>query len=184
MKKSWWLMLCAALLSGCAVWSTVEKSAFTAQDRSYSIDLPVGWVRFHLGRSENDVFITYDGPGIERIEIAKRENKDAFPKIKKAADKNMLAFELAELMIAELKAAEALANLEVVENSPAMVSGLPGVKLELRAKNNKGVEFEMLVYGVVGTNGFYTLTFQAPRLHYFHKYSGVFEKTVASFRLL
>lgn len=184
MKKPWLLMICVALLSGCAVWSKVENSAFTAQDRSYSVELPVGWVRFHLGRSENDVFITYDGPGIERIEITKRENKDAFPKIKKAAGKNMLAFELAELMIAELKAAEALANLEVVENSPAMVSGLPGVKLELRAKNNKGVEFEMLVYGVVGANGFYTLTYQAPRLHYFQKYSGVFEKTVASFRLL
>jgi len=184
MKKTWLLMMCVALLSGCAVWSKVETSTFTAQDHSYSAELPVGWVRFHLGRSGNDVFITYDGPRIERIEIAKRENKDAFPKIKKAASENMLALELAELMIAELKAVEALANLEVVENSPAMISGLPGVRLGLRAKNNKGVEFEMLVYGVVGKNGLYTLTYQAPRLHYSQKYSGVFEKIVESFRLL
>jgi len=184
MKKTWLLLLCLTLLSGCAVWSKVETSTFTAQDHSYSAELPVGWARFHLGRSANDIFITYDGPRIERIEITKRDNKDAFPKIKKAANENMLAFELSELMIAELKTVEALANLEVMENSPTMVSGLPGVKLKLRAKNNKGVEFEMLVYGVVSKNGLYTLTYQAPKLHYFQKYIGVFEKTVGSFKLL
>jgi hypothetical protein len=184
MKKLLWLLMICMGLSGCAVWSKVEKSSFTAQDRSYSVELPVGWARLHLGRSENDVFITYDGPGIERIEIAKRENKDAFPKIKKAANENMLAFELAELMVAELKTTEALDNLEVVQNSPAMISGIPGFKLELNGKNHKGVEFGLLVYGVAGKNGFYTLTYQAPRLHYFQKYSGVFEQTVASFKLL
>jgi hypothetical protein len=184
MKKMLWLLTICAGLSGCATWSKVEKSSFTAQDRSYTAELPVGWARFHLGRTENDVFITYDGPRLDRIEIAKRENKDAFPKIKKTASENMLAFELAELMVAELKTDDALANIEVVSNAPAMVSGVPGFKLELTGRNPKGVEFGLLVYGVAAKNGFYILTYQAPRLHYFSKYSAAFEQTVASFKLL
>lgn len=184
MKKLLSLLLVCVSMSGCAIWSKVEKPGFTAQDNSYSVELPTGWARFHLGRSANDIFITYDGPNIERIEIARRENKNAFPKIKKTASENMLALELAELTVAELKSNEALANLAVIENSPVTLSGLPGFRLELRNKTPKGVEIEMLVYGVAGNNGFYTLSYQAPRLHYFPKYSSVFEKMVTSFKLL
>ncbi len=185
MKKWLWLFAMGIVLTGCVtVWSKVEQASFTAEDHSYTVALPVGWVRHLMGHSPNDVFITYDGPGLDRIEIVKHANKDAFPKIKKSASENMLAYELAELMIAELKSNKDLANLEVVENVPATISGTPGFKLELRVKNSKGVEFELLIYGVATKSGFYTLTYAAPRMHYYDKYKGVFESTVASFRLL
>jgi len=182
--KRWLLTICIVLAGCMTVWSKVEQSSFAAPDHSYRVELPVGWVRHQMGRSPNDVFITRDGPGLNRIEIVKRENKKAFPKIKKSADENMLALELAELTIAELKSDKDMANLEVIENAPAMVAGGQGFRLELRVRNNKGVEFEMLVYGVESKGSFYTLAYGAPRMHYYERFKGVFEKTVASFKLL
>ena len=181
--KRWLLMVCVVLAGCVTVWSKVEQSPFVAPDHSYSVALPLGWVRHQLGHPPTDVFITRDGPGLNRIEIVKRENKDAFPRIKKAANENMLAIELAELTVAELKSDKDLANLEVVENAPATVAGAQGFRLLLRTRNNKGVEFDILIYGVDARSGFYTLTYAAPRMHYFEKFRGEFEKTAASFKL-
>ena len=96
------LLPIAALLGGCATYALTGSGPTSAEDKSYSVTLPQNWVR--LSSDDKRVVVTRDGFGLQRIMITRSEAKDAFPKIKQQAGDKLLASELAELQIAELKA--------------------------------------------------------------------------------
>ncbi|HKI64783.1 MAG TPA: hypothetical protein VKA16_09190, partial [Burkholderiales bacterium] len=113
MKRLLALLAMTALLGGCATYELTGAGRTAMTDQGYSVELPQNWVR--LSADSKRVIVTRDGFGLQRIMITRAEAKDAFPKIKKQADDKLLASELAELQIAELKSSGA-PNLTVVEN--------------------------------------------------------------------
>lgn len=182
MKRLLALLAIAALLGGCATYELTGSGPTSAEDKSYSVTLPQNWVR--LSSDSKRVIVTRDGFGLQRIMITRTEAKDAFPKIKKPAGDKLLASELAELQIAELKSSgTALANLTVVENLPARVGGKIGFRLRIRYLNADGLAFDQVWCGVLDKGYFYLLSFHAPELYYFDKYLPDFDRTLASFRL-
>ena len=114
--------------------------------------------------------------------IMRADAKDAFPKIKKQADDKLLASELAELQIAELKSSGA-SNLTVVENLPARIGGRIGFRLRIRFLNDDGLAFDQVWCGVLDKGHYYLISFHAPELYYFDKYLPDFDRTLASFKL-
>ena len=116
--------------------------------------------------------------------ITRSAAKDAFPKIKKPASDRLLASELAELQIAELKASGShLANLTVLENLPQMVGGRIGFRLRVRFLNDDGLAFDQVWCGVLDKGYYYLISFHAPELYYFDKYLPDFDRSLASFKL-
>jgi len=180
MKRLLALLSMTALLAGCATYALTDAGPTAGPDKSYSIQLPQNWVR--LTSDNKRVIVTRDGFGLQRIMITRAEAKDAFAKIKKPAGDNLLASELAELQIAELKSART-PNLTVVENLPARIGGKTGFRLRIRFLNDDGLAFDQVWCGVLDRGHYYLISFHAPELYYFDKYLPYFDRTLASFKL-
>jgi len=180
MRRLLALLAMTALLGGCATYALTGAGPTAGPDKSYDVELPTNWVR--LTSDDKRVVVTRDGFGLQRIMITRVEAKDAFPKIKKQADDKLLASELAELQIAELKSSGA-PNLTVVENLPARIGGRIGFRLRIRLLNNDGLAFDQVWCGVLDKGHYYLISFHAPELYYFDKYLPDFDRTLASFRL-
>lgn len=173
-----------AVLGGCATpWEVVEKAEFEGPEKSYTVALPVKWVRVP-GFSER-VELTRDGTGLQRIVIARVKGENAFPRLKRPAGEKLLPSELADLQIAELRSqGEQLAGLTVVENIPATVGGRPGgFRLQISWTTSRGLRMSQVHYGIVHRGFFYLVSYQAPQLYYFDKYRPDFEQLAGSMRL-
>lgn len=170
----------AALASGCAQWVRVESQQTQDRDKSFTVELPAGWVRY---TNAPGMFVTRDGPALEAISITRTGVDKAFPKTKKVPEDAILPSELADLQIAEIKVARNAENLRVLENAPAKIGGVTGFRLETELKNERGLPIGAVSYGLIHGKNYYLLTFQAPKLFYYNTYRADFEKTVASFQL-
>lgn len=171
-------------LSGCVPPpARVDVARTEGQDKSYAVDLPVGWIRHYL--QNNSLVASRDGFDLQTIGVAHLPLDGAFPKTKRKATDGMLPSELAEMQIAELKTtAEQMAALDVTENEPASLDGRDGFRVRLRYRTPRGLEIHRVIYGVADKSGYYRLEYESPKLHYFDKTYGDFEKSVASFRIL
>jgi len=176
--------LTVLMLAACAGEPTrVDTGRTEAPDKSYSIELPLGWIR--SATPGKDLVVSRDGYALDMIVVSHRKLDRAYPKTKKAAATTMLPFELAELEIAEAKSqGPQLAALNVVENEPVVLSGKDGFRVKVSYRNDLGLEIHHVIYGLADKTGYYTLEYRAPRLHYFDKYYPDFEKTASSFQLV
>ena len=186
MKRSVNIVLLAAaltLVSGCvtAPWSRLDTATTTEPDQFYTVELPAGWVRAEMFKDR--VMITRDGIPLQFIEVTRRPGDQAFPQIERGIPTGTLPLELAEMQIAEYKRHEQLAALEVLANLPATLGGLKGYRLHTRYRTGAGLRYEILTYGVASAEGYFTLTYRAPTLHYFQRDLPVFDTLVRSFRL-
>jgi hypothetical protein len=173
-----------ALLGGCATpYEVVEQSQYEGPDKSYTVALPLKWVRVPAFSERVD--LTRDGTGLQRIVIARVKTESAFPKVKRPAGEKLLPSELADLQIAELRSVnEQLAGLVVVENAPATVGGRPGgFRLEVSWTTARGLKMGQVHHGIVHRGYYYLVSYQAPLLYYFGKYRPEFEQMATSFRL-
>jgi len=156
----------ALLLSGCvAGWQAVKPTAYNNADARYSVKLPAGWNQIEIPGGR--VVASAYGPQLQRIEVDYSKLKQAFKSQKKDATPGMEPQELADAVIAELKAQSGDQTLETVHVAPAMVGGKPGFRAELASKHSfqgDAIRYKDIVYGVTSTNGLYLLRYEAPLL--------------------
>lgn len=173
----------AVLVGACAAPpERVDTPRTDGPDKTYSVDLPVGWIKQVTPNKQ--LLASRDGVLLDYILISKMSPKEAFPKTKKAASDSMLPAELAELEIAEIKSQDQFTTaLTVVENEPADIAGQEGFRIRVRYKNNRGLEIQRVVCGLADKSAYYRMSFEAPTLYYFDTYYPDFQKAVASFEL-
>ncbi len=182
MKKSSAAALSLLVAACAAPPQRVDTSRTEGPDKTYTVDLPVGWIKQITQRKQ--LLASRDGILLDYILISASPLKEAFPKTKKSAADNMLPAELAELEIAEIKNQDQFtAALTVVENEPVEIAGQEGFKIRLRYKNNRGLELQRVVYGFADKSAYHQMEFGAPTLYYFDTYYADFQKVVASFQL-
>ncbi len=190
--------LLAIALTACVAppWTLTDKESRTAENASFKVTLPTGWMwaryldeRYFVPRGERGVLLavdritlTRDGFGLEDIDFIRFNAKDAFPHLQKPYTSNMLPSEAADLLVADLKQA-GLESLNVGSNAPATIAGRRGFKLDITYKNARGLVTERLMYGFGDKSGFYLLSYEAPSLHYFATYKDVYLGVLNSFRL-
>jgi len=174
---------CLLVLTGCAssIWKQIDEPNFVSAKDSYSVTLPSDWVDYAGAR--NAKVITKDGVSLQTIRINRENHKNAFKKIEKSSNANMLPQEVAENVIAEIKANYGLDNIEILSNDPALIGGQAGFKLFMEFKTERGLRRKYLAYGLVNDQGLYVLNYEAPTLHYFDRDVDVFESVVKSFAL-
>jgi hypothetical protein len=178
------VMLMVVLISACAVapYTRVDEKNQQYTNGHFSIALPVGWVLFE---EEDGVWLSKDGPDLQRIAVQFRKHKDAFKEIKKSSSLDLLPSELAEMTIAELKASNehGLPSLKIMSNEPVQIAGRQGYALPVGVNPDEGLRIQILVDGFVNEKGLYTLFYRAPTLHYFNQDRLAFEKVVSSMRI-
>jgi hypothetical protein len=181
MKKILALFL-LVLLSACATWEKMagDNAAIKIKD-IYSLTAPQGWVRAPY--MAGDVFLSRDGPTLNRITANLQEHDKELPYTKRKTRTDMLPQDFAELLIAEMRAAETTANMEVLSNKPALIDSRPAVRLLVRWKNERGLPLERLIYGALIPKGRLLLIYEAPGLVYFPKGLADFEAMIKTVRL-
>ena len=168
-------------LSACSLWSRVETPLAKAPDNSFTVPLPIGWVRADFVKDR--IIVTRDGPSLQLIEAQHFAHDKAFPKTEKISSPGLLPSELAELTLAEIRTAEELNGLEVIENMPATVGGHSGFRLVIKFHNSKGLAYQREIVGFANDNGFFQFVYQAPALHYFVRNKVDFDHVVAGVQI-
>lgn len=199
MKKIFALMVVALLTAGCApkpYWTLTDDANRVVTSTSFEFSVADGWVRTTEPRTWErldidgaqrtilleSMTVTRDGTGLHAISITRRYPDTAFPTIKKKSAANMLAPEVADLYVSELRKRTGLERLTVVSNKPATVDGKQGFQLVMQYKNEAGLRIQIMSYGFVDKTGFYTITYRAPYLYYYDRDLKVFTNMVGSFR--
>ena len=177
------LTLLLAVAAGCVPPpARVDVPLTEAPDKSYRVDLPVGWIR-HFAQDKT-LLVSRDGFVLQTIGITHLPAAQAFPKTKKSVVEGVLPSELAELQIAEMKTeTQQMAALTVIENEPVTLDGHEGFRVRVSYHTMRGLEIHRVTYGVPDKSGYYRIEYVAPKLHYFDATFADFEKVVSSLRI-
>lgn len=168
--------LCIVALAACLppprAWLPTEP-AFVAASAGFELVPPPGWMRW--GARQEGLVLTRDGPSLQRIVV----DSDAVAGFRP----DLTSEAYAELVLAQLRAAERLADVRLVEGAPASLSGRAAFRIVAEFRSASGLPCRGVVYGLVDAGRPYRLFYLAPVRHYFDRDLPVFEELVRSFRL-
>ena len=178
------VLVLALLLASCGgPFTRIEKPEYIQSDKGYALDAPVGWVQSTAPQVKDEFLISRDGFGLQFISVKVVPIDKAYSTLKKSASVATLPSDLAEAELAEFKAKSPNApSIVLLDNTLANVAGKKAFKLHLKYLNQKGLRFERESYGFATDKFYYTLSYEAPSLHYFERDRGLFEKMVNSFK--
>jgi hypothetical protein len=188
MRTSGKLALSALLaLTACAgrppLWAPAE-GPFVAARAGFEVLPPQGWMRMNPGA--NEVFVvTRDGMALQRIVVGASElgKPIGMGGSKRPVLAGMSPQELAELVIDDIRAAEALTDVRVLESAPAALAGRRGFRVLAGFRDARGLATRAAVYGLVEGERFYRAMYIAPERHYFALDLPMFESVVSTIRL-
>ena len=178
MKKLLWIVL--ILLVGCPPWTQVG-GLYKNESYNFSAELPQGWMRWSRGEH---LLITRDGLSLQYIQIGRMKIEDPMKHTKKKFSKGMLPQEASEVALDNMASNPDFLNLEVIENTPATVNGIPGFKAGYTYKNKDGLRLKSIFYGFIIGDWFYSINYNAAQRYYFDKDLKTFEKVLESFKLI
>lgn len=175
------LSLLCLVVAGCATWQYIPGRDETWKRSYFEATLPSEWVKYN---GPELLILTKDGLELNRISVVqhKMDSDKEFPQSKKKIEKDMLAQDIAQLIVNEISLdREALLNLEVLENKPAQISGVEGFKLVYTYNTNDFLKYKHVFYGFIWKKNFYSIEFLATQQHYFDTNVNDFDSFVSSF---
>jgi len=178
MKKILWIAL--IFVAGCAPWIQVG-GLYKNESHNFTVELPQGWMRWSRGEY---LLITRDGLSLQFIQIGRMKIEDSLKHTKKKFLMGMLPQEAAEVAFDNMASNPDVLNLEVIENTPATVNGIPGFKVVHTYKNKDGLKLKSTYYGFLIGDWFYSLKYNAAQRYYFDKDIKTFEKVLESFKFI
>jgi hypothetical protein len=128
--------------------------------------------------------ITRDGVSLQYIQIERVKIEDSLKHTKKKFSKGMLPQEVAEVVLDNIASDKDNLNLEVIENIPATISGIPGFKAVYTHKTMDGLKLKSIYYGFIMQDWFYGIYYTAALRYYFDKDIETFEKVLETFKLI
>lgn len=174
MKKLVWLILLVAV--GCA---SGGHSGSTMQD--YSIDPPAGWRELDV----SGVFmVTREGAFSQYIMVQRRHVDKPFRHTGKRFNRNMLPQEAAGVILDEIGSDSKILNFQIIECGPAKVSRYDGFRMVFTYKEQDGLKFKTVFYGLLQGDWFYSLRYSAAEDKCSDEDMEVFERVLNSFKIL
>jgi hypothetical protein len=191
MKRLFLTIIVCVLLSGCvghqAIWSMVGGKQVLDTDH-IEVEWPAAWMQFLPAESDEKakkegtiLLITRDGIALQTIGLKKNALDKGFPHTQKKASQDMRVQELADMMLDDVRADPSIMDVQLLENSPAQLGGVPGFKLVIGYRNKEGLLKQGMIYGCVNRGNIYSLTYNATRRHYFALDLPTFESVKSSF---
>jgi hypothetical protein len=178
-------LIIAALFCIAAAWLPAGGT-FTAKKGKFSVEVPSGWMRYADDKGDknesNFLMITKEGHALQMIIVEKLAFDKDLKFTKKKLRGDMLPHEAAEVVADNIKSNPAITQFELVENSPAQVSGVEGFKLVYTYKSKDGLKSKGVYYGAINKESLAKLHYTAAARYYFDRDLAVFEALVRSFK--
>jgi hypothetical protein len=184
-------LLLAALLALAAcvpqkriAWVPTQPS-FVSPGGGFEVVPPPGWMRLDAPSSPDGLVITRDGIPLQRISVTSGPigKPLGLGGGKRVVQAGMSPLELAELAVDDMRTAEGVTDVRMIESAPAALSGRGGFRVVTAYRSESGLPRRIALYGVVDGERFYKLSYLAPERVYFARDLPVFEELVRSFRL-
>jgi hypothetical protein len=182
-KRVLFILIIVGLLTGCpGQWVKVKDTDRNLDTQYYSLELPSNWVKIQY---QGDWIISRDGPSIQKIVISGADHDDAFPSAELKSSTQMLPSELAERYIADLKKEDqdGLPSFQLEKNQPISVGDKQGFYIQAKYRTESGINYRIQAAGFVSDKGFVSISYTAPVLHYYERYSNQFDQIVASLKV-
>jgi hypothetical protein len=180
--KSALYLLLTFMLCGCvATWVAVGGN-YKSGSENYTVELPEGWRQYTPAKGK--LLITKDGFTLQRIQIVRAKIDTKLTHTKKKFEKGMLPQEAAEVVIDNLRSNPNILNQNVVENKPVQIGGHSGFKIVYTYQNKDGLNKKGVFCGLLTSDWWYEMVYEAPERHYFAKDLPAFEKVIETFRLI
>jgi hypothetical protein len=167
------------ILAGCQTWIS-GGATYTAKDKAYSVPVPAGW--HYATRLGPAVLATRDGLALQTVAVEGKALDKALANSKRTLTPGMAPYELAEVVLDDLRSNRDLTGLEVIANEPAAVGGQGGFKVTLAYRTADRLRLSETLYGVIHGGKLWTLRYTAPTRHYHARDLATFEEMVAGFR--
>ena len=181
LKRSAWGIVAFVFIVGCSAFGAVGGKLALPYE-GYEADLPQGW---YQARGVTDaLLLTKDGLPLQFIRIKRVSVGQELSHTKKKFTQGMSPEQAAEIEVDALRSTPEIFDFEVMESTPATVTGRPGFRLLFGWKTKDGLRLKRVHYGFVDGKWVYRLIYQAAARHYFDKDLPTFERVRESFRLL
>lgn len=182
-KKFIFLAL-VCLLSGCASfgpWTKIKGGEYKDGARKFSAIAPADWMRFNMAKF---FIMTKDGTVLDQIAVEMHRIDKKLEFTKKMYFKEMTIQDLAEIEIDNFKSNTDVSAFEITQNTPVMIDGREGFKVEYTYTAKGGLPVRGIHYGLMRDNFVYRIHYEAAAQHYFEKYKNDFERFIESFKLI
>ena len=174
------LLIVLLIIAGCAPWMKVG-GLHTSKPLNLSAELPDGWMKF---KTRKYLYITRDGVLLQNIIIERLNIEKSLRHTRKIFTQGMLPQEVAGVILDGMSSDPRALNFEVVENTPARISGYPGFRVVFTYKNKDGLRLKSVFYGFIADEWFYGIRYTAALRHYFDKDFKTFERVLESLQLI
>lgn len=174
------LFIVLLIITGCSPWMKVG-GLYTSKSLNFSAELPHGWMKF---RTKKYLYITRDGVLLQNIIMERMKVEKSLQHTRKKFTQGMLPQEVAEVVLDSISSDPRALNFEVVENTPARISGFPGFRVVFTYKNKDGLRLKSVFYGFIADEWFYGIHYTAALRHYFDKDLKTFERILKSLQLI
>jgi hypothetical protein len=174
MRKLVWLILFMAV--GCA-----SGGHSGSPLRDYSIDSPEGWRKVDV----SGVFmVTREGAFSQYILVQRRHVDKPFRHTDKTFNRNMLQQEAAGVILDEIGSDNNILNFQIIECGPAKVSRYDGFRMVFTYREQDGLKFKTVFYGLLKGDWFYSFRYSAAEDKCSDEDMDVFERVLNSFNIL
>jgi hypothetical protein len=168
-------IIAAFALAGCGgsasapVWRNVEPGGESyAAKFGLSADLPAGWTAYE-DKASNTLLLTRHSMPFDFIRITRHGPLPAFlPHTGISINAHKQTYEIAEMAVNSLRAAQGVFDLTVEELSPTSVAGAEGFSLLMSYSMENAMRRRCMIYGFVHGGKYYTeIGLYALEEHYF-----------------
>ena len=171
--KKLFLVLCLALLVGCATNPSSGPQNFSAQP-------PEQW---HQVNTPKFYILTKDGPYSQYILVQQRPVDKPFSNTSRKLAKGMSPKDAAAVFLEEISNDAEVFNFRLVENQMSRVNQHEAFKLVFTYEDKDGRHFQTYMFGLLNGNWFYSLRYNADRSMYCNQDIDEFHRFVKSFKV-
>ncbi|NND65407.1 MAG: hypothetical protein HKM24_05520 [Gammaproteobacteria bacterium] len=147
--------------------------------------MPEGWVKIYSPTGY--VYLTKDGPQLQRIGFERAPLDNAFPRLRKREQHKITAdidlITLSERYVANIKSGS-LENIEILSAGQSQLDGRPAFEKLMQYTDSSGVRYRVKAYGLVNENGFYEVYYSAPVLYFYDRDIITFEEVLATYQII
>ena len=169
----------AVATASCASWAAVTGAPYVDKKSGFQISAPRGWYQVPAGESSFDVTFTLDGTPLQSLSVEHRAHDEAFPAIDASSTPGMLAEELAEQFIANLKSGLGT-EARIIENRPFRLGNQNAVAIHSEFRTYSGLRYRLYHVAAVTPAGLYFVEYRAPTLHFFAAHRDAVDAAIAS----
>lgn len=166
---------------GSAAWKVTDAGETLVSKAGYSLKLPSKWMMYE---EKGVTLLTRHGATMDLIQIKKIPLLSPMPHTTMVIDSSLQIYEIAEVVISNLRAGPGIYDLDLEELSPASVDGKEGFLIRFSYALENGLTRRCFLLGFVSGGWYYEIGYYALDDFYYDNSLDSFLNVVKSFSLL